>query len=347
MRFSIFLILISAALIAAENAAEHQSTAYPWPEFAPLPDPPKEILESVSAEGAELGRHLFYDRKLSSKGLSCNDCHKQEHAFGDNLIRNKNSARNRNTPALFNLMWQSQFSWSAEHHDLHSQTSAALHEEMDIDWISFERVFRNDASYLEMYRNAFGKKSFDSTLIIDALVQFQLTLVSNSSRYDSILMGYGFFNEEERLGFELMNDQVKGACLHCHPTDANALGSNYLIADNGLQEASELSEYVDKGFGEHSLVPTDIGKFKTPSVRNLLFSKPFMHDGSIPDIDSLLIYYSSQVHRTPNLDSKLLFPKDYKPNLSEKERDAIRSFLICLSDSNFIGSARFSNPFTN
>ncbi len=141
-----------------------------------------------------------------------------------------------------------------------------------------------------------------------------------------------------------MNDQVKGKCLHCHTTDQDVLGTIGKFKNNGLVSEEKLSDYEDQGLGGVTNKDADYGKFKVPSIRNLGFSAPYMHDGRFKTLKEVLDFYDNP-NASLNVDSKI---KQHLggANLNEAEKEAIIAFLNTLNDSSFISSSKLSNPFT-
>jgi cytochrome c peroxidase len=137
-----------------------------------------------------------------------------------------------------------------------------------------------------------------------------------------------------------MNEMNKGDCLHCHTTDGDALGTTGLFANNGLDE-----RFVDNGMGKISGDPSDNGKFKIPSLRNLLFTAPYMHDGRFKTLEEVLDFYSEGLKVSPTIDSKMTFAHRGGAKLTKDEKRKIIAFLKTMSDSVFIKDKRFSNPF--
>ena len=134
---------------------------------------------------------------------------------------------------------------------------------------------------------------------------------------------------------------TKGNCLHCHTSDGDGLGTTGLFSNNGLDP------YVtDFGFGKITNNNRDNGKFKIPSLRNLLFTAPYMHDGRFKTLDEVIEFYSSGLQISPTIDSKMEFAHQGGSKFTTLEKTKIISFLRTLSDSSFITNKQFSNPFT-
>ena len=197
----------------------------------------------------------------------------------------------RNTMPLFNLAWYPTLFWDGRAESIEEQVFHPLraHDEMNLDWaVATERVKQNEY-YTAKFRAAFGDAIIDSNLIALAIAQFERTLISNDSKYDQVIRGEAYFTADEYEGFVLINDQTKGDCLHCHTTDANALGTTTKFSNNGLDTALRPDDYIDQGKAEFTGLTADVGEFKIPSLRNVAVTAPYMHDGRF---ETCLLYTS-------------------------------------------------------
>lgn len=305
----------------------------------------------MTEEGVQLGRFLFYDSILSKDySISCSSCHKQEFAFSDSpnrLSKGSLGFTNRNTMPLFNLAWYPSFFWDGRATSLENQVFEPVrnHSEMNLEWKEAEKRVRSSPFYRKKFRTVFTKQKIDSTLISMVIAQFERTLLSYNSKFDRVIRGQDVLTKEEYEGFILMNDQTKGDCLHCHTTDANPLGTTLKFSNNGLDKADDITHYLDKGLGGFSKKESDIGVFKIPSVRNLGFTSPYMHDGRFETLEEVLEFYSSGVHNSINVDSKMEFAYKGGNGLSKEEQKKIIAFLNTMNDSVFIEQKIHSNPF--
>jgi len=303
--------------------------------FPPLPNA---VTADLTEEGVLLGKTLFYDKILSvDSSLSCASCHKPEFAFADmGVALNKGvSGREvlRNTPPLFNLAWSQNFFWDGRSKTLQEQALEVVssHDEMNLPWSEALTRIASKEKYRRLFHEAYPNQEIDSLLVADALSQFQFTLISSNSKYDKVLRGETEFTKQEFEGFIFVNDQGMGNCLHCHPTDAHALGTNGGFANNG----------IDQGFAEDlgmygiTLDEKDVGRFKVPSLRNLLFTAPYMHDGRFETLEEVLDFYSEDVNAHPTIDHQMNYFLTGKPVFSEQEKEVVLAFLKTLTDSSF------------
>ncbi len=319
-------------------------TPYPFPElplFPPVPD--RDLV--ITVEGADLGKHLFYDERLSAdSSIACASCHRQEFAFSGGPDRSSaginGQLTQRNAMPLFNLLWYDRFFWDGRAGDLEEQILHPVRDpsEMGSTWAEVAQRIGSDHFYQEKFNVIFPGQVIDSSLIANAIAQFLGTLVSYRSKYDRVLAGMDRFTEDELEGFILINDMTKGDCLHCHTTDADALGTKGTFSNNGLDPFS------DPGLGGYTNDPRDVGKFKIPSLRNVGLTAPYMHDGRFATLNEVLDFYSEGVHATENVDSKMGLPGRRSPALNEEEKRKIIAFLHTLTDTTFTKDPEFSDP---
>jgi cytochrome c peroxidase len=346
------ILLIVASLFIFSFDGKHTTTPYPFPPLNFFPKMPVAANNPVTIEGAHLGRYLFYDSILSSDyTMSCASCHHQQSAFSDAprpFSRGRNGAiMNRNTMPLFNLAWYPAFFWDGRAVSIEDQIFHPLRNdnEMSLQWsVAAERLERSHF-YKPLFTQAFGKQKIDSILISKAIAQFLRTLISCQSKFDQVLKGKAYFTKEEYDGFVLANDQTKGDCLHCHITDGGTLATTLVFSNNGLDALSDPLKYKDKGRGAVTGKITDNGKFIVPSLRNLAFTAPYMHDGRFRTLEEVLVFYTTGVKQSVNIDSKMEYAHQGGTKLSREEKKKIIAFLLTLSDSSFITNPEFSNPF--
>ena len=301
----------------------------------------------LTTQGIELGRVLFYDKRLSGdNSLSCASCHLQKDAFADaghSFSLGANGLKtDRHSPALFNLAWYDAYFWDGGAKDLESQAVAPIqaHNEMNQNLAGLVQELRNDEKYPRLFKQAFGKDTITTQKILYALAQFQRTLISADSRYDKFARNEpgGELTVLELQGLTL----VKEKCASCHSTDLFTDGSYH---NNGLDQTfSDDKEALAWGRGRITLKEEDKGKYRTPSLRNVALTAPYMHDGRFATLDQVLDHYSSGVKVSATLDSLLL--KETVPGISltTAQKMAITAFLHTLTDSEFIQNKAFAAP---
>ena len=349
-RLSRFKIVSLAGVFVLGLFAVPLPQPYVFPTLPYFPSMPVASGNPPTIAGVELGRYLFYDTALSlDSTVSCSSCHKQEHAFSDLEVRFSQgfhgAPQERNTPGLFNLAWYNGMFWDGRAASIEDQIFEPVrnHHEMNLSWMVVESRLRSSTMYPPMFEKAFGEMPIDSHLVSYALAQFLRTLISHQSKYDRVLSGETYFTDDEYQGFVIVNDQSMGNCLPCHTTDAHGLGTNGGFANNGLQESK--STTFDPGLYNVTKNPKDAGRFKIPSLRNLKFTAPYMHDGRFATIREVIDFYSEGVINQPTIDNKMAHASTGGMAFTETEKMQILAFLQTLNDSVFVSDPRFSNPF--
>lgn len=318
-------------------AAHHaRRLALEIPAGFPVPALPDD--NPITAEGVELGRELFNDPRLSGSGTqSCADCHRANHAFSDTVARSRGTDGKpgvRNAMPLFNLAWSSSYAWDGSKPRIRDQAIAAMTNpiEMHGDPARVVSALQNDAALVEKFRAAFGTPEVTVERIGLALEQCLLTNVSADSKFDRALKGVGALTDEEKEGFALFMTEYdpargrRGAdCFHCH---GGPLFTDYDFKNNGLDQRS--SDPARAGVTGR---PEDAGKFKTPSLRNVAVTAPYMHDGRFATLEDVIAHYDHGVQRSPTLDPNLAKHPNDGLKLTPAEQHALIAFLRTLTDS--------------
>ena len=296
----------------------------------------------LTEERINLGRHLFYDPILSSdNSVSCASCHKQEHAFGDNapLSLGVNQAiGDRHALTIINAAFQTIFDWDGKSETLEEQASRPIFNEIELHNTNWSEVISRlelSAIYPDLFCNAFGLEEIDSLHILMALAQFQRTLVSANSRFDKWLNGEVLFTDSEIDGFNIYASE-RGDCFHCHPI---GLFTDNTFHNNGLD-----SDFLDQGRYNITGNPLDKGLFKSPTLRNIEFSAPYMHDGRFNTLDEVIEHYNFGGYDSPTVDPLMKYV-GVGLSLTEQEKENLKAFLLTLSDESFMNNPNFSNPF--
>lgn len=294
----------------------------------------------VTKEGFELGRALFYEARLSRNNtISCGSCHIQSSAFtqhGHDVSHGiDDRLGTRNSPPIMNLAWNRAFMWGGGIYDLDLQPIAPItaHEEMDENLANVYKKLQAMPKYSAMFKEAFGSEEITTTRFMKALSQFMVMCISGNSKYDKVMRKEGnvSFTPEELEGYNLF----KQKCASCHNEPLFTDGS---FRNNGLAP----SPINDTGLYIATLKETDRYKFKVPSLRNLQYTAPFMHDGRFLTLAGVLEHYNSEVKNTPNLDPLLIRGSGFGISLSETEKSRITTFLSTLNDEEFIKNKLFA-----
>jgi cytochrome c peroxidase len=285
----------------------------------------------VTAEGFLLGKRLFYDGNLSKDGhISCGSCHEQRAGFGtfDHDLSHgyNNSHSNRNAPPLFNLAWQTNFGWDGRNHTIGEVITAHINSVIDMGE-SIDNVvskINKTTAYRPLFKAAFGSSDVTKDRLLNALTQFTISLVSAETKYDSVQQNKAAFTPSEQAGYNLF----KANCNSCH---TEPLFTNQTYRNIGLP----VSDYLrDRGRMEVTGNRDDSLTFKVPSLRNLFYSYPFMHDGRFIAFSQVFDHYQSGVQNSATLDPRLVSGI----SLTAAERNAIIDFFRTLSDVRFINN---------
>lgn len=285
----------------------------------------------TSKEGIALGRQLFYDPMLDNLGeKSCASCHIQENSFSsaDNSL---NDSGLEIMPHV-NLGWDTKFLW-------HGEVEGTLEDIMLFEVSEFFKTdlakLQNTEHYPQQFRNVFGSEKITYDLIAKALAQFERSLISADSKFDRYLRKEVELSEQEYRGFYLFYSE-EGDCFHCHAT---VLFKDNLYHNNGL---NDVFEGEDLGHFKVSKDSNDIGKFKTPTLRNIAQTAPYMHDGRFKTLKEVLDFYSDNVKYNPFIDP--LMNHEGGINLTEEQKEDVIAFLHTLSDQSFMQAEAFSDP---
>jgi cytochrome c peroxidase len=366
-------LLLLVALAASGCARE---TPYEWhlPPGFPKPRVPED--NALTAEKVELGRHLFYDQRLSANGTqACASCHRQSHAFSEEAAIATGSTgqrHHRNSMALVNVAYTATFTWAhsgintIEQHvllplfgDKPVEMGAAGHEQEILARL------RSDPDYEKLFARAFPgsqeRVTFDT--IAKALASFVRTLISFDSPFDR----YAYYGEDSAL----TQSQVRGMnlfmserleCAHCHSgfnfsqfvTHESAAVSERAFHITGLYPNSET--YIsgaDYGLFAVTGQPADRDRFKAPTLRNIERSAPYMHDGSLATLNDVIDFYSAGgrvIAEGPRAGDgrahpgKSPFIRGF--TLTAQERQDLLAFLASLTDEKFLSEAKYSAPNT-
>lgn len=300
-----------------------------------------------TVEGVALGKRLFFDPILSGdESQSCAFCHSPQNAFTDNARFSHGidgSIGTRNSMPLFNLAWNygEKFFWdghvfSLEHQALEPVTNPI---EMQNTWEVATSRLQSHPQYPILFQQAFGTSTISAELVTKAIAQFERTLISANSKFDNHLLGQATLTPQELNGFNVFMDESKGDCFHCHGNPNNPLWTDNIFHNNGLD-----ATFSDLGLGEVTGDPADNGKFKTPSLRNLLFTAPYMHDGRFNTLDDVINQYSEGLQDSPTIDPLMKKVDEGGVHLSLQDKADLKAFLLSLSDPSFVNNPDFRNP---
>lgn len=325
-----FIGLTAVLLTSFDDNEGFINPLYPssWPE--PVSDLSP---ENLSKAKVELGRKLFYDPILSAdSSISCASCHLSFTAFThvDHKLSHGiyDSIGTRNSPVLINLAWSKSFMWDGAVNHIEVQPLAPIENplEMAEDISNVVMKLNRLDRYKAMFFNAFEDSTVTGQHLMQSIAAFQLTLISSNSKYDKVIRGEDQFSEQEAKGYKLFQN-------HCGSCHQEPLFTNGEFENNGLMVDSDLMD-----FGRFVITQkeSDYLKFKVPTLRNIQYSKPYMHDGRYESLMEVLNHYNSgEFNESSNLK---------RINLSSNDKVDIISFLLTLTDKEFLFNPNFGFP---
>ncbi|NIJ52521.1 cytochrome-c peroxidase [Dyadobacter arcticus] len=307
----------------------------------------------TTKEGVYLGRLLFYDKALSAgNNISCESCHQQRQAFTDGKAFSTGtdgSLTTRSSMSLTNLLWVRNFFWDGRSPGLEEQVKFPLTNEHEMGQPLSEsaKKLSQTTLYPPLFAKAFGSSLITEDKILKALSQFERTLISASSNYDHYLAGTFKPTTQQLRGLQLFENGpdpkrgIRGAnCGHCH---GGVKTFKELFHNNGLDSIA-----ADIGREQFTGQAADRARFRIPTLRNIMLTAPYMHDGRFTTIEQVLDHYSEHIVQSPTLST---FLQDISNEaggknlaLTKNEKADLAAFLGMLTDSSFISNPAFSNP---
>lgn len=333
MKNKILLLLLSVVFLALISIDKHESS---FPKYFPKPVYQFEQNQSNDLK-IELGRTLFYDPILSlDNTISCASCHNPYNAFAHvdhNLSHGINDKiGKRNAPVLFNLAWHKSFMWDGAINHLEVQALAPIShpDEMGETMSNVLIKLNRNQIYKQLFYQSFGDSQINTERTLKSISQFLLSLISSNSKYDSMLLGKIQFNTQEQNGYRLFK-------LHCNSCHKEPLFSDFSFKNNGLSLDTGLNDF---GRYSISLLPNDSFKFKVPTLRNVEFSYPYMHDGRFKTLAQVMNHYNSIDLKNKKISTEL----QRNLNLSSNEKVDIIAFLRTLTDKKFLFNPQHAYP---
>lgn len=374
---SLILACGIAALVAVAFLWRFAETPYEWQLPPDIPAPPVPDDNPMTAAKIELGRWLFYDTRLSgNKSMSCASCHIQALAFTDGKARSIGSTGEvhpRGSMSLVNVAYASRLTWANPLLDrLEDQALTPLLGDDPVEMgfgehaDEFAALLRTEPHYKALTGEAFADDEDPYSLLngVRAISAFVRTIVSFDSPYDRYMAGDDdAIDDAARRGLDLFFSE-KLECFHCHggfnfsdsTTHANARVDPFGYHNTGLYNLAGEGAYPDDNTGLFDMTGErrDMGRFKAPSLRNVAVTAPYMHDGSVANLDEAIAHYE----RGGRLIKQGEFAGDgrlspYKSEfirgfeLSDDERENLKAFLEALTDTTVLSDARFANPHAN
>lgn len=330
----------------------------------------------ITNDGATLGRVLFYDKNLSENNtISCASCHQQEHAFSDPDIKSTGflgGMTRRNSMPLINIRFYQDVNmfWDHRASTLEDQVLRPIQDPVEMGMpipALIDKLSQLDY-YNVLFTEAYGDETITPLRISEALSQFVRSIVSFNSKYDeglalagSVLEDFPNFTEQENLGRFIFTGQydpgLMGNCASCHlpnstPIFLDEANANHIIFSGNEPKNIGLDEdfnVEDNGVGEVENIESLYGFFKSPTIRNIELTGPYMHDGRFATLEEVIDHYSDGVKYHPNLSATMVQPWDAPVHLdfTQEQKDALIAFMKTLTDNTVISDEKYSDPFIN
>ena len=370
----LFSVCLSMGLSTTISASS--TSVYNWdiPVWMPKPIVPAD--NPMSSQKVELGRHLFYEQRLSITGeFSCASCHLQKLAFTDGktvAVGATGEKHPRNSMSLANIAYNPVLTWANPLiTKLENQALVPIFGEhpVEMGMVGREKqilaMLRDDAKYRQMFTDAFKneKNPINLSNLTKALAAFQRSLISVSSPYDKYRFGgdTNAISPAAKRGEKLFNSEDL-ECFHCHGginfTDSvmhEKLAFQEIAFHNtGLYNIDGKGAYPANNTGVYEITskPTDMGRFKAPTLRNIALTAPYMHDGSIATLEEVIDHYQAggrtiKTGEFAGIGSTNPFKSEFISGfkLSKSEKQDLLAFLRSLTDEEFIKNPAFSNPY--
>lgn len=356
MKKSVFIFIIFALFSCRKEKVGFKPTPYSLIKPTHFPNMVIPDDNPLTKEGVELGRYLFYEKRLSGDNtMSCATCHMPQNGFSDAnqfSVGIDGITGTRQSMALVNLGWENFFFWDGRASSLEEQILEPVPNpiEMHQSWKDAVSKLNADVKYRNRFFRAFNEEGIDSIKVSKAIAQFLRTLVSGESKYD-VMYKYensmalnsneqsilGTIDPEEWAGYDLFKSLNGADCFHCHN---GPLMQVKKFSNNGLMPNS----INDLGRAHVTNNPEDNYKFKVPTLRNIALTAPYMHDGRFATLDEVIEHYSSGIHMSPTIDPLIEFGSQGGVQLDAQEKYLLKKFLLTLTDNNFINNPNFKDP---
>ncbi len=366
----LFIFFVSACQTPDEPEPKpvYQTTPYEieippgFPTDLNIPDD-----NPMTVEGIELGRYLFYDGRMSGRThpdslMSCATCHIQANSFECGIDHPEyiggfthgitGKPTHHVMLPLINLIWNSSgYLWNGmicsdnplpqyrNIEDLVWMGIIAEHE-MNSDTTRAKEVIQNIPGYPELFKKAFGSETVTVKNMARAIAQFIRTLTSTDSKFDRYMRGEVQLSQPELHGFVLFTTEEGADCFHCHGGSGNPLFTTNLFYNNGKDSI------FDDPKDRYSITgdPMDHGAYKATTLRNIIFTAPYMHDGRFSTLDEVIDFYSHHLVWTLYIDPLMHHIANGGTQLTPGEKEDVKAFILTLTDTTFINNPDFGKP---
>ena len=376
-RRSIGTIALASIILLIAGRLMGQTDVFNWEIPKPFPRPVVPVDNPMTVAKVELGRYLFYDKRMSLNGKeSCASCHRQELAFTDGRARAEGTTGElhpRSSMSLANIGYSPLLTWANP--SLSTLEEQALlpmfgTEPIELGLKGHEDQFlatiRPDPVYQELFPRAFPGESSLYTMgnVTKAIAAFERTIISMTSPYDRYRYGNdpSGISDSSKRGENLFFSGQKTGCLRCHGSwnfngplrYEGGVTPRVLFDNTGLYNIPGAFSYPlpNTGLYQYTNRPEDIGKFRAPTLRNIAVTAPYMHDGSIATLEEVVDHYAAggrAIESGPyagagnNNPNKSLRVRGFK--LTAAEKDDLIAFLNSLTDTEFLNNPKLADPW--
>lgn len=331
--------------------------AYTIAKPAHFPEVPVPADNPMTYDGVQLGRRLFYDPILSADStMSCSSCHLPAKNFTDGKKVSTGIdgiAGKRSSMSLLNVAYvKTGLFWDGRSTSLEDQALRPVEDPIEMHhlWVNVIEDLKKHPTYPQLFRKAFGiadRDEITKELAAKAIAQFERIMISSGqSIYDRYLAGETSLLQDEVLDGKLMFFDEganfglpDGECFHCHGTGTLTGGQFF---NNGLDPFDQI---VDGGKVNVTGNPSDKGKFRSPTMRNIELSAPYMHDGRFATLEATIDHYLFHSYSGPNSDPNMNLMINRRSVYTQYHRDALVAFLKTLTDTQFVNNPDLQSPF--
>jgi len=356
MRKLFFFLLGLLVLAGCRQEKATNPEPVPVPSDTPLtpytltvpprfPQPYLSGINPMTVEGIALGRRLFYDSILSSNGRSCSYCHPQEASFTSSIpSHGLDQTLYWDILPWINLAWNPYYGWNGAIKDMDHVGIAdfgPMYFNSNINDVITK--LKADPTYPSMFKRVFHEDVLVPEKIKEkvafAVAQFARTIVSSNSKFDKYMLGMAQLTPQEANGYDIFFSE-KGDCFHCH--------GSMLFTDNGLHNIgvdSVFNNTFNQGLYAKTGLAKDMGLMRTPTLRNVALTAPYMHDGRFKTLEEVIEHYNSGVKKSATLDPIMTLPgKEMGLLLSSQQKADLKAFLLTLTDTTILHNPAFSRP---